>query len=408
MQTLMKVGMISALTLVLAPSLAPAHGPVERKAEVANTALRLFTADAANGEVVVIDMPSGDVVARLSTPPYIMSLGFSHDYEHLFAMRGRSTDRDMVTVISTGYFSDSDIRRPPYVARTLPAETPGGIREDHLATVGGKDAVFMESSAEIVVFENEDFTGLEEISVRRYALAGNDHYHYLEAGDFLYVGHLALGMLQILNRETGEEVKRLERCPVLHGMIKDEDSGRLFFACARDVMVVGTRGEELNQDLLRIPYPDRQRIGAFLRGPQGIYWGFTEGTIPQLHRLNVAEQPYAFTSLPVESSVRQAVSPDGQYLLSLSRAGNLDIRSGETGELYDTVAVARAFDKDFHEHVDKAVLPDIVVADGHAFVSLPHQGKIVEVDLETAEIKGELDIGGEPTRLLALKMSVGS
>ncbi len=408
MRTSSKIGIAFPLMIALAPSTALLHGPVERKVDVAETALRLFTADAANGEVVVIDMPNGDVVARLSTPPYIMSLGFSRDYEHLFAMRGRSTDRDMVTVISTGYFADSDIQRPPYVARTLPAETPGGIRDDHLATVGGKDAIFMESSAEIVVFENENFTGLKEISVRRYDLAGKDHYHYLEAGDFLYVGHLAHGMLQIIHRETGEEVARLDRCPVLHGMIKDEDSGRLFFACAADVMVVGTRGEEINKDVARIPYPDKQRVGAFLRGTKGVYWGFTEGTIPQLYRLNVSEQPYAFSALPVESSVRQAVSADGQYLLSLSRAGKLEIRSGDTGELFNTVAVGQAFDKDFHEHVDKAVLPDIVVADGNAFVSLPHQGKVVTVDLETADIAGEVDIGGEPTRLLALKMPVGS
>lgn len=402
-----KIGLITALTIVLAPSPALVHGPVERKADIADTALRLFTADAANGEVVVVDMPKGDVIARLSTPPYIMSLGFSRDYEHLFAMRGRSTDRDMVTVISTGYFSGSDAPRLPYVARTLPAETPGGIREDHVATVGGKDAIFMEGSAEIVVLENQNFTGFDEIGVRRYDLAGPDHYHYLEAGEFLYIGHLAQGMLQILSRKTGEEVSRLDRCPVLHGMIKDEESGRLFFACATNVMVVGTQGDEINKDVARIPYHDKQRIGAFLKGTKGIYWGFTEGTLPQLHRLDVAEQPYKFTSLPVESSVRQAVSPDGQYLLSLSRAGKLEIRNGNTGELFKTITVALPFGKDFHEHVDKAVLPDIVVSEGHAYVTLPHQGYIVEVDLETAEIVSEINVGGEPTRLMALKMSTG-
>lgn len=399
-----KIGLIAALTFAIAPSPALVHGPVERKADVADASLRLFTADAATGQLVVVDMPSGDVVARLSTPPYIMSLGFSHDKEHVFAMRGRSTDRDMVTVISTGYFADESVRRPPYVARVLPADTPGGVRDRHVATVGGKDAVFMEGSAEIVVFQNDSFTGLKEVGVRRYDLVGPDHYHYLEAGDFLYVGHLAQGLLLILNRETGEEVTRLGGCPVLHGMIKDEASGRLFFACASNVMVVGTRGDETNQDVARIPYPDKQRIGAFLKGPQGIYWGFTEGTLPQLHRLDVAEQPYRFTSLPVESSVRQSVSPDGEYLLSLSRAGKLEIRNGNTGALINTLTVALPFGKDFHEHVDKAVLPDIAVSDGHAYITLPHMGYIVEVDLDTAEIVNEINIGGEPTRLLALKM----
>jgi len=400
------VFLVLSLGLVTGPALS--HGPVERKAETVSSTVRLFTADVSNGEVVVVDMPSGDVVARLSTPPYIMSLGFSADYEHLFAMRGRNTDRDMVTVISTGYFSESDVRRPPYVARTLTANTPGGVRSGHVSRVGGRDAIFMEGSAEIVVLENQDFTGLDAINVRRYDLAGPDHYHYLEAGDHLYVGHLSLGMLQILDRNTGKEAARLEQCPVLHGMIKDEETARLFFACQQNIMVVGTEGEETNKDLARIPYPNEQRVGAFHRGVKGIYWGFTEGTIPQLYRLDASQQPYAFTVLPVESSIRQGVSPDGEYLLSLSRAGILDIRSGDTGELLNTVTVAEPFVKEYHEHVDKAILPDIAVAQGHAYVSLPHQGKIIGVDLETAEVINEMDIGGEPTRLLALIMTPAS
>jgi len=294
-------GVLGAFLLVLSAVSVDAHGPVERKPEVVKSTLRLFAADAASGELVVIDMPEGKVTARLTTPPYIMSLGFSQDQEHLFAMRGRSTDRDMVTVVSTGYFADSDQRRPAYVARTLTANTPGGIREDQLATVGGKDAIFMEGSAEIVAFEGQTFTGLDEIAVRRFDLAGPDHYHYLEAGDYLYIGHLRLGLLQIIRRETGEEAARLRGCPVLHGMIKDEASGRLFFACANGVMVVGTTGPELNTDLGRIPYPNAQRVGAFLKGTENIYWGYTEGTIPQLYRLDVSRQPYAFTVVTIEA-----------------------------------------------------------------------------------------------------------
>ena len=399
-------GLVAALSVLLAGGLALAHGTVERKTEVSEASVRLFTADAATGELVVVDMPSGDVVSRLTTPPYIMSLGFSGNREHLFAMRGRSTDRDMVTVVSTGFFEGSETTKPPFVARTLSSNTPGGIREDHLATVGGQDAIFMEGSGEIMVLEGQAFTGLGGIASRTYDLAGPDHYHYLEAGDFLYVGHLRLGMLQILDRQTGQEATRLGNCPVLHGMIKDEPSGRLFFACANGVMVVGTRGDELNRDLGRITYPNRQRVGAFLKGIEGIYWGYTEGTIPQLYRLDVSQQPYTFTVLTIEASIRQSASPDGQYLLSLSKAGVLEIRSGYDGELLHDPLIATAVDEDLHEHVDKAILPDIDVVGDSAFVSLPHMGYIVEVSLQTGELVSEINVGGEPTRLIALDMTV--
>ncbi|MFW2405954.1 MAG: hypothetical protein ACN4GT_14370, partial [Gammaproteobacteria bacterium] len=70
------------------------HGGTGRVAEGSTAEARLFVADAATGDVVAVDLPSGDVVSRLSTPPFIMSLALSADQRHLFAMRGRNTDRD--------------------------------------------------------------------------------------------------------------------------------------------------------------------------------------------------------------------------------------------------------------------------------------------------------------------------
>jgi hypothetical protein len=105
----------------------------------------------------------------------------------------------------------------------------------------------------------------------------------------------------------------------------------------------------------------------------------------------------------VDAAVRQNVNDDGSLLLVLTRAGVLQVRDGGSGELIRTVTISAPFAEEFHEHVDKAVLPDIVTLGNLAYVSLPHEGRIAEVDLQHGTVIRYLEVGGEPTRLRLLK-----
>ncbi len=398
-----------SLLFVLAaiPGMTFAHGPVARASEAETTQARLFTADAATGEIVAIDLPGGAPVFRLSTPPYLMALALSSDRQHLFAMRGRNTDRDWVTVIDTGFDPDTREVRPPYVARTVLANAPttGGRHDGMISTVGGRDALYMDTTAEIIVFEEGNFSGYGEVALRRYSLAQPDHYHAMEAGENLYIGHLRSGFVQVLNRDSGREVARIPGCPALHGMAEDRVSGRIFFGCGPHVLVVGTQGDETGRKVAQIAYPASQRVAAFLAGKERILWGYTEGTLPMFYRLDMARRPYEFETIPVESSVQYATSGDGRYLLVLTRAGVLEIRDGGNGKLQRSVPVTAPFAKDFHEHTDKAVLPDILVAGGSAYVSLPNEGRIAQVDIDRGKVLRRLEVGGEPTRLILVMES---
>lgn len=396
--------LILSLALMLAVSGATwAHGDIPRTAEPSDAEARLFVADATNGDLISLDLPTGDMVSRLSTPRYIMSLALSSDEQHLFTMRGRSTYRDFITVVNTGLDAEEGRFYPPYVARTIPVDTPGPGWENRMLTVRGKDALMMEGTAEFVILDDNAFTGLAPISVRTFKLGAPDHYFYLEEGDNLYVGHLRKGYVQVINSKTGEEVTRIEGCPLNHGKGKDEVSGRLFYACMRDVMVIGTRGDEQNQVVGRIPYPENQRIGAFIEGAGRILWGYTEGILPIMYRFDPAVEPYQFEVVTLGASIRQWATEGGKYFLSLTRGGVLQIRDGGTGELLRTAQVSKPFAKDYHEHVGRAILPDIKSMHGDAYVSLPHEGRIALVDLETAEIKRYFDVGGEPTRIVLVE-----
>jgi hypothetical protein len=393
---------MTPLAFLLAPLLAAAHGPVARQPDARATEARLFTADSSGGQVIAVDLPGGEVVTRLATPPFILLLEADHTGRYIFAMRGRDTDRDTITVIDSG-FDASGMARFPTVARTFTGNAPGGGHDGFLATVGGRDAIFNESIGEIEVLEAGDFGSLGAIASRRIRVAAPDHYHYLEAGRYLYVGHLAKGFLQILDRERGKEIGRIGNCPVLHGMAADPTSGRLFFACMQNVLVVGTRGKELNKELARIAYPSTQRIGAFLKGAGRVLWGKTEGAIPALQRLDAAREPYQFETIPVDASIQQATSGDGRYLLVYSRNGTLDIRDGSTGALSRQLAISKPFDSNYHEHVDKALIPDIVTSGERAWISIPPEGVIVEIDMAAGQQLRRIQTGGMPTRLVLVQ-----
>ena len=395
--------MLSVLMAATLPSTSFSHGPVDRESEAQASQGRLFAADAATGEVIVIDLLDGDTIVRLTTPPYVMQLGLSSDGQYLFAMRGRSTDRDWVTIIHTGFDVTSDKVRPPYVARTFLGFDPGGVSNGRLATVGGKDAIFMEDTGEIIVFESNGFSGFDEVEVRKYELAAPTHYQYLETGDNLYVGHLEQAFVQVLNRESGAEVARISGCTQLHGKALDPSTGRLFFPCQTDVMVIGTQGAEANREVGRINYPDSQRVGSLLKGKDRVFWGRVEGILTMLYRLDAAHEPYAFEILPVEDSIQQNVSEDGSLLLVLTKAGVLQIRDGGSGELIRTVTVSKPFDQELCENVGKAILPDIVTLGDRAYVSLPHEGRIAVVHLSDGAVIRHLQVGGEPTRLVLVQ-----
>jgi hypothetical protein len=399
---------VLALALLL-PLGALAHGPVPRTPEGTPVEARLFVADSSNGQVAVIDLPGGEVIGRLGTPPFILSFGLGNDERHAYAIRGRNTDRDSVTVIDTGMDRERGLASFPTIVRTFTGRAPGGVRNGYVATVGGQDAILNEEIGEILVLGDAvtpvDFGSLDAVQTRAIAASAPDHYHYLEAAGKLYVGHLAKGYVQVLDGVTGAEIARVGPCPVLHGMASDEASGRLFFACMQDVIVVGTRDDEAEQLLARIPYPDRQRAAVFIQGRGRVLWGSTEGANPAILRLDPAREPYRFQSIPVNAAIQRDTTRDGRYLLLYTRDGQLEIRDGRSGRLRRTVTISAPFDSEYHEHVDKALLPDIRTLGQVAYITIPTEGVIVEVDIRRGRVLRRIDVGGEPTRLLIVSGS---
>src|SRR5690606_14455165 len=150
--------------------------------------------------------------------------------------------------------------------------------------------------------------------------------------------------------------------------------------------------EEMNKEVARVPYPAKQRIAIFINGRDGVFWGSTEGANPAILRLDTAKEPYEFQSIPVNSAIQRGSSEDGEFLVLYSRSGQLEIRDGGSGELLREVKVSAPFDAEYHEHVDKALLPDIVTLGHRAYVTIPPEGTLVEVDLRSGEVERTLKL----------------
>ena len=149
----MFIRIISLIVLFLsyAPNHVFGHGAVQRASELKDSEIRLFVADNMNGSVVVVDFPDGEVTHRVSTSPSIMILASNKDNKYIYAMRGRDTDDDLTSILSTGFDLEEKQFRKPHVIRTIKTDTPGGPRDSKMATVGGYDAILTEGEAEVVV-----------------------------------------------------------------------------------------------------------------------------------------------------------------------------------------------------------------------------------------------------------------
>ncbi|AFV77363.1 hypothetical protein Theos_2377 (plasmid) [Thermus oshimai JL-2] len=390
-----KVGsFLLPLGIALTALLLLGHAAVPEREEVyRETRARLFALDNRAGEtqVVAVDLPQGEVVARLSAPPRGMSLVATPSGRYLLLSRGRDTDRQWLTVLWTGK-EEGGFRRP-VVAKSLLQGRGWNIGHGSEAyTHGGRLLAFAERDGIALLFPEEALAPEAAFTPERIPLPNPDHYYLVEAPEGTYLALLARGQVVLYQgRLGGEEMARFP-CPVEHGEAHDPKTGRSFFACARDVLVT-----EGGQVLARLAYPVGERIGAFLEGRE-VFFGYSDG-VTHLQRLD----PRALSLTPIAlGGVFVRGKSDGERLFVLLQDGRLQVREAREGRLLREVRVSRPL-PEADEDTGGAILPDIALWDGRAYVSLPHLGLMAEVDVGRGRVARFLRVGGSPTRMVLVR-----
>jgi len=387
---------LTALTIGLL-AVALAHSAVPEVREAYQAEARLFALDNRPGHsrLLALDLPEGKVVAELSLPPRGMSLVATPSGRYLLVSRGRDTDRQWLTVVWTGKEGERWSR--PVIAKSLLLGRGWNIGHgSEPYTHGGRLLAFAEREAVAFLFTEESLAPEAAFQAERIRLPNPDHYHVVEAPEGAYLTLLARGQVVLYPRGLGGEEAGRFPCPVEHGEAFHKETGRSFFACARDVLVL-----EGGKERARLAYPVAgERIGAFLEG-DGAFLGYSDG-VKHLQRLD--PKALSLTPIPLGGVYLRGAS-DGKRLYILLTDGRLQVREARNGNLLKEVRVAAKPFPEMDEDTGGAIYPDLALwpERGLLYASLPHLGLVAEVDAERGRVIRYLRTGGSPTRLVLVR-----
>ncbi|GAA5335238.1 MULTISPECIES: hypothetical protein [Thermus] len=370
------------------------HAAVPERPEAFEAEARLFVLDNRPGysRLLALDLPGGQAVAELSLPPRGMSLVATPSGRYLLVSRGRDTDRQWLTVVWTGKEEGRWSR--PVIAKSFLLGRGWNIGHGSEAyTLGGKLLAFAERDALAFRFDEEALDPKAAFQAETLRLPNPDHYHVVEAPEGTYLTLLARGQVVLFDRELRAERGRFA-CPVEHGEAFHPETGRSFFACAKDVLVL-----EGGRELARLAYPVGERVGAFLKG-DGVFFGYSD-KVTHLQRLD--PRGPQLTPIPLGGALLRAKA-DGKRVYVLLTDGRLQVLEGREGKLLRELRLARPF-PEMEEDTGGAIYPDLAPwpERGLLYVSLPHLGLVAEVDGERGRVVRYLHTGGSPTRLVLVR-----
>ncbi len=389
-------------------TLAAAHESTERTPEVWQVNQRLLISDSATGNIIVLD--DGAIRDELSTPPAPISLARSEDGKYAYAIRGRNTDRDHVTMIDTAYDENTGQARRPYVARTWVTVSAGGVHDGHLPVVNGKTALSMEATGELQLLNEAGISGLGSADAGTLKVGRPGHYTYLTVkskggAELLHAGSTA-GNTTVIDTASGKSIATDGTCPGLHGGAVSADGTQVIFACSTGLLVAPADPASGASKL--VAYPGTDRDGSVYRGTGSVLWA-TNGGKTSLDRIETASGQVKVTAVPLanrfapRNELATASVPEMDRLYVLTYQGFLQVRDGDSGALLREIKVMPAIALDQEETTEVAANPDLAVASDRVYVTVPSAGKLVSVSLDGRRIVQRIKLGGEPTRMVLLE-----
>lgn len=403
-----------AVPLMMAGGLtaAFAHESSQRTPETWQVHQRLLVSDTATGDIVVLD--DNAVRERLSTPPSPISLARSQDGHLAFAIRGRNTDVDHVTMINTAFDEKTGIAARPYVARTWASVSAGGVHDGHLPEVKGKIGLSMEATGKLQLLDPAAISGLGSAEAGTITLGQPGHYTFVtvtaDGAELLHVGSTA-GNTAVIDTASGRTIASDGRCPGLHGGAATTSGARVFFACSNGLLTAPANPRNGSSRLLA--YPTGERDGSVYAGARDaagrdVLWA-TNGTKTSLDRVLVTGDQVSVTAVPLgwrwapRNELATTVAAATNRLYVLTYQGYLQVRDATNGALLRERKVMPSLPLGEEETTSEATNPDLAVASDRVYVSVPSSGRVLSVSLDGRRLLDSTRVGGQPTRLVLLE-----
>lgn len=364
------------------------------------TGVRLLVSDASSRDLMVMDLASGELLARFSTPGEA-----SRVYASPSGRYGVAIDRDdnRVTIVHSGlglvaHGDHADlVQGAPHVLSTVNV----GRQPTDIWTGGHHVAIFNDEDGSIAVLDERRF-GLS-LDFTRVRVAQPDHGAAVVLGDYLLSGYLELGRVDAYTMQ-GELVESFEGCPRLHGHAVVGDTAA--FGCSDGVLLIRHSrdgADALSAVKLDNPpaSPEDARVGTVAghENSRVIVGNFGEGIAiidPVAGTLRAAPLPERPTSM--------RFSHGGEHLVLLTADGALHVLEPAGGEVLASLELVELV-----EVVEGAPRPGLALAEGAIFVSSPGSGEVLEVHFEDGElaVARRLPVPGMPAGIAVLALAGG-
>ncbi|MCP1727207.1 hypothetical protein J2T60_001172 [Natronospira proteinivora] len=370
---------------------AQAHEPVEMDTERFSADTRLFISDNANHQIIVMDLPAGEEVTRISVPPQVMSMGVTESGQYLLATRGRDTDRQYLTVVDTGLNDSGDWTFPVVSKTLLLGESISSVRTSGVQTLRGQHLLAAEAQGRLIHFD-ESVLAAERVFEYSSTDVHPDHLHIVELEDeALLVGMTRHG--EVRHKDADGNVLARHDCPGAHGSYRHGE--RSFFGCRNSILVFSG-----HEKLERVSVPDEQARAASFYPGGGRLWGGSEsfnGLVwidPDSLEIGVYEA--------ADRVERHNTSPDGELLAMLLGNGELHLHDAATGEHRYHLELAEEVPA-MTRSTAGASAPGVEFSGDKLLVSLPASGDVYVIDVAgEPEILHHWQLDGRPTRIVPI------
>ncbi len=370
----MNARLIWAIILVVSTTLGGAL------ADTAEGHGRLVVADGKQGLLSVIDLETGTVVGRFTTPGPA-SVYPAPGRQYAFAIH-REQDRVSILYSGLGLEDHGDhkdlVLQNPYIWATLHT----GPKPTHFKSHGDSIVIYNDGDGTMAVFDSQKL-GLVPDFVE-IATGAPDHGAPVAFNGQVLAGSLNRGVVDLFQLD-GKKLASFPGCPRLHGQAVLGTT--VAYGCSDGVLLLEQKADGFVPRKLTNPpgASPQTRVGTLVAHPSfpAFIGNFGQG----LARIGQEILPIPLLANPVSFNFDK----DGQ-LVVLTSDGRLHTLEIATGRVKASLAVTGPIVRSG----EGAVVPTLALGDHTAYLTEPATGQVLEIDLSEMKITRKFNVGGTP------------
>lgn len=316
----------------------------------------LLIAQAESHRLSLLNSTTLDIIRHYDMPGRTAVLGTSSDKQYGFAIH---RDDNFVSIIDPSNLT---------MLRTVGVDQ----HPTHFHAHDGYSVIFNDGVGSVSIF---DEANLPEFTTT--VVTQPDHGSALLIGDYLLVGYLRRGCVEVYRRDHTDILQIFDCCPMLHGATQVNDIA--IFGCSDGVLLLKPDGDKFSAIKIDNPQetPQRVRVGLFATHPNSPFalGNFGQGLAlidtqaETMHIISLSDYPIKFS-----------FDPTGEAILVLTANGVFQ-KISLTGDIQHATQVTPP--TSIPKGPDGKLRPSFIVGGRSAYIISPDESLLVELSLTT-------------------------